>query len=70
VKIKLKTMKALKVFGWIIFILFLVCSFMIIIELISGEEYMSWDWLFVLISFSILIIEFGYLFRKTLLKRR
>ncbi|MBA7495889.1 hypothetical protein ES702_06485 [subsurface metagenome] len=43
---------------------------MMIIELISGEEYMSLDWLFVLISFSILITEFGYLSRKTLLKRR
>jgi len=67
-KRKLKRMKALKVFGWIIFILSLICSFVIINELISGGEYMGWNWLFVLISFSLLIGGFGYLFRKTSLK--
>jgi hypothetical protein len=58
----------MKAFGWIIFILSLICSFMTIIDLISGVKYVGWDWLLVLIPFSLSICGFGYLFRKTLLK--
>jgi hypothetical protein len=59
-------MKVLKVFGWIIFLLSLIASFLLITNTFPGISSSDWDWLFFLITFS-LAIGFGYLFRKTLL---
>ena len=68
-------MKVLKVFGnffsyiwWIIFLLSSLQSFITILTLIAGVKYVGRDCLFALITFSLSIGGFGYLFRKTLFK--
>jgi len=57
-----------KVFGWIIFIISLICSFMIINDLILGVKYVGWSLLILLISFSLSIGGFIYFFRNFLFK--
>ena len=55
----------MKVIFWIVFIIFLILSFVAIYDLITGPSAVDQDWFLILIT-SILLI--GYLFRKALLK--
>jgi hypothetical protein len=53
----------MKVFVWIVFILSLITSSFTIIDLVNGIEYVGWEWLITIISFSLSIAGFAYLFK-------
>ena len=55
----------MKVFFWIVFMLSLYTSPMIIGDLVNVNvrEYVGWEWLFVIISFSLSIAGFVYLLK-------
>jgi len=55
----------MKVFFWIVFMLSLCTSPMIIDDLVNVNvrEYVGWEWLFVIISFSLSIAGFVYLLK-------
>lgn len=59
----------MKVFFWIVFMLSLYASPMIIDDLVNGIEYVWWEWLFVIISFSLSIAGFVYLLKGKLFEK-
>ena len=59
----------MKVFFWILFMLSLYLSPMIIDDFVSGLEYIGWEWIFVIIPFSLSIAGFFYLLKGRLFEK-
>jgi len=53
----------MKVFFWIVFIFSLITSSLTISDLVNGVEFPGWELLIPIISFSVSIAGFGYLFQ-------